>query len=391
MEKEIKTLHDAVIVAIGRSPVTRARKGGLAQTHPVELGAQVLTGTLKKLPQLDVHDIGDVVVGCAMPFEDQGYNIARLIVERAGLPDSVPGLTVNRFCSSGLQSIALCANAIMAGQEDIMIAGGIECMSAVKMGLDPNTFDPWLTKNKEGAYMSMGDTAENVAAKYGITREQMDAAAVTSHKKAADAREKGFLNEYIIPIQTVFNDEEITVTYDDGIRPDSTMESLSHLKPCFKENGVVTAATSSQVSDGAGFAVLMSREKAEALGIKPLARFVAFSAAGVAPEIMGIGPMEAVPKVMAKTGLSIEDMDVIELNEAFAAQMIPCMQTLKLPEDKTNPYGGAMALGHPMGATGIFLTSKALTYLNRHNGRYALITMCIGGGMGAAGIIERLP
>ena len=195
MEKEIKTLHDAVIVAIGRSPVTRARKGGLAQTHPVELGAQVLTGTLKKLPQLDVHDIGDVIVGCAMPFEDQGYNIARLIVERAGLPDSVPGLTINRFCSSGLQSIALCANAIMAGQEDIMIAGGIECMSAVKMGLDPKTFDPWLTENKEGAYMSMGDTAENVAAKYGITREQMDAAAVDSHKKAADAREKELLNE----------------------------------------------------------------------------------------------------------------------------------------------------------------------------------------------------
>ena len=382
--------NDAVIVAIGRSPVTRGRKGGLAQTHPIELGAQVLKGVLDKVPQIDPNEIGDVITGCAMPFETQGYNISRLIIERAGLPDALPGMTINRFCSSGLQSVALCAQAILSGQEEIMIAGGIESMSSVSMGLDPNTFDPWLVEHKEGAYMSMGQTAENVAEKCGVTRQAMEEAAVESHQKAHKAKEAGLLNEYIIPIETTFDGKAITVTYDDGIRPDTNLEKLATLKTCFKEDGTVTAATSSQVSDGAGFAVLMSAKKAEELGLKPLLKFCAFSVGGVDPAYMGLGPTQAVPKVLKKTGLTMDDMDVIELNEAFAAQMLPCIDELGMDPEKVNPYGGAMALGHPMGCTGIFLTTKALSYLNHNDGKYALITMCIGGGMGAACIMERV-
>lgn len=382
--------NDAVIVAIGRSPVTRSKKGGLAQTHPVELGAQVLKGVLNQIPQINLNEIGDVITGCAMPFEAQGYNISRLIIERAGLPDALPGMTINRFCSSGLQSIALCAQAILSGQEDIMIAGGIESMSSVSMGLDPATFDPWLEENKAGAYMSMGDTAENVAKKCGITRLEMEKAAVESHQKAHRAQAAGLLNEFIIPITTTFDGQEITVSYDDGIRPDTNLEKLATLKTCFKENGTVTAATSSQVSDGAGFAVLMSAKKAETLGLKPLLKFHGFSVGGVDPAYMGLGPIEAVPKVLKKTGFSVDDMDVIELNEAFAAQMLPCIDKLGMNMDKVNPYGGAMALGHPMGCTGIFLTTKALSYLNHNEGKYALITMCIGGGMGAACVMERV-
>ena len=382
--------NDAVIVAIGRSPVTRGRKGGLAQTHPIELGAQVLKGVLAKVPQIDPNDIGDVITGCAMPFEAQGYNISRLIIERAGLPDALPGMTINRFCSSGLQSVALCAQAIMSGQEEIMIAGGIESMSSVAMGLDPNTFDPWLVENKEGAYMSMGQTAENVAEKCDVTRQAMEEAAVESHQKAHKAQEAGLLNEYIIPIETIFDGKNITVTYDDGIRPDTNLEKLATLKTCFKEDGTVTAATSSQVSDGAGFVVLMSAKKADELGLKPLLKFCAFSVGGVDPAYMGLGPTQAVPKVLKKTGLTMDDMDVIELNEAFAAQMLPCIDQLGMDPEKVNPYGGAMALGHPMGCTGIFLTTKALSYLNHNDGKYALITMCIGGGMGAACVMERV-
>lgn len=383
-------MTEVVIAAIGRSPVTRGRKGALAALHPVSLGAQVLRGVLDQLPQLDIHEVGDLVLGCSMPFGTQGYNIARLIVERAGLPDALPGMVVNRFCSSGLQAMALCAAAIRSGQEEIMIAGGIESMSTVPMGLDPATYDPWLAQERPEAYMPMGLTAELVAQRKGVTRQEMEAAAAESHHRAYAAQCSGLLNRFIIPVQVPQGEQSITVTLDDGIRPDCTPESLSRLKPCFREDGLVTAATSSQVSDGAGFAVLMSLEKAEQLGIQPLGSFVNFSTAGVAPEVMGLGPIQAVPKVMKKTGLRVEDMDVIELNEAFAAQMIPCMRELQLPADKTNPMGGAMALGHPMGATGIFLTCKALAWLQAHGGRYGLITMCVGGGMGAAGIIEAL-
>ena len=382
---------EAVIVAIGRSPITRGRKGALKDTHPIEFAAQVLRGVLKKVPQLNPEEIGDVVVGCAMPFGMQGYNIARLIAQRAELPDSVPGLTINRFCSSGLQSIAVCANAILSGQEEIMVAGGVESMSMVPMGLDPKTYDTWLDEHKPGTYMSMGMTAENVAERFHVTREEMDALAVASHRKAAWAQSNGWFDDQIIPICiTDENGVEQRIVRDEGIRPGTSMEGLAQLKPCFKENGLVTAATSSQVSDGAGFAVLMSRKKAEDLNIVPIARFLGFSAAGVPSDVMGLGPIQAVPKVMKKTGLQLSDMDVVELNEAFAAQAIPCIRELEMEPDKVNPMGGAMALGHPMGATGIFLTSKALSWLKRQRGRYALVTMCVGGGMGAAAIFELL-
>lgn len=382
--------NDAIIVAIGRSPVTRARKGSFKNLHPVDLAAQTLIGVLKQVPQLREEEIGDVVVGCAQPENAQGFNVARMIAQRAGLSDEVCGQTINRFCSSGLQALATCANAIMSGQESIMIAGGVESMSMVDMTkTDPATRNPWLSENIPGSYLPMGITAENVAEKYKVTRKEMDAFAVSSHAKAAEAQDNGMLQEYIIPIEVIDDEGNLQiVTKDEGIRRGTSIESLASLKPCFKENGLVTAATSSQTSDGAGFAVLMSREKAKELGLEPIAVFRGFATGGVPSDIMGIGPIAAVPKVMSKTGMSLEQMDIIELNEAFAAQSIPCIRELHLNPEKVNPFGGAIALGHPMGATGIFLTCKALTWMKHNKGKYALITMCIGGGMGAAGIIE---
>lgn len=387
----MKTCKEAVIVAYGRSAVCKAKKGSFANTHPVEFAAQVLQGVLAQIPELAPEEIEDLVVGCATPVRQAGYNMARLIVQRAGLPDSVCAQTVNRFCSSGLQTIATCANAIMAGQAEVMVAGGVETMS-MTFGQDKAEYgDPWLREHNEGAYMAMGLTAENVAARYNVTRVEMDQMAVESHRKALEAQEKGLLGRSIVPV-TVLDAEGTrkNVTEDEGIRPGTNMESLASLKPCFKEGGSVTAATSSQTSDGAAFVVLMSAEKAEALGLKPLARLVGFAVAGCDAAYMGLGPIYAVPKVMEKTGLTVNDMDVIELNEAFAAQAIPCIRELNLPLEKVNPWGGAIALGHPMGATGGVLTCKALDYLRESEGRYALVTMCIGGGMGAAGVLERI-
>lgn len=387
----MKELRETVIVAYGRTAICRAKKGSFANVHPVTYAAAALNGVLDKVPELPREMIEDVVVGCATPVHYSGYNIARLIVQRAGLPDSVCAQTVNRFCASSLQTVATCAAAIMAGQADVMVAGGVESMS-LTFGLDsPEYGEKWLLDHKEGAYMSMGLTAENVAARYGVTRSEMEEMAVQSHKKAAKAREAGCFAPSIIPV-TVENENGTSriVDQDEGIRPDSNLESLAKLKPCFREDGVVTAATSSQTSDGAAFTVLMSAEKAKALGIRPVARLVDFAAAGCDAAYMGLGPIYAVPKVMKKAGMTVEQMDVIELNEAFAAQAIPCIKELQLPVGKVNPWGGAMALGHPMGATGIFLLCKALDYLNLHDGKYALVTMCIGGGMGAAGIFERL-
>ena len=299
-------------------------------------------------------------------------------------------MTVNRFCSSGLQTIATAANAIRCGEEDVMVAGGVESMSMVSMIPDPETFDPWLNEHYPDAYISMGMTAENVAAQYHVSREDMDAMAVESHRRAIAAWDAGKFNDEIIPVTVPGPDgKEITVTRDEGMRP-TTLESLAGLKPCFKPDGVVTAATSSQMTDGAGFVVLMSREKAEALGVKPIARFVSFATGGVPAEVMGIGPIAAIPKVLKKTGLTADDMDVIELNEAFAAQALAVIRTLGLNMDKVNPWGGAMALGHPLGATGAILTCKMLDYLKQNNGRRGMVTMCIGGGMGAAGIYEML-
>jgi acetyl-CoA acyltransferase len=309
---------------------------------------------------------------------------------RAGLPKEVSAQTINRFCASSLQAIATCSNAIIAGEEDIMIAGGVEQMSmTLTRGEDDDNL--WLNDNEPGAYMGMGMTAENVVDKYKVSREKMDQMAVESHSKAYLAQQRGDFATSIIPVSVIDEEGNIKiVTEDEGIRPGTSIEKLAKLKTCFKDDGAVTAATSSQTSDGASIVVMMSSEKAASLGIKPIAKFLGYSVAGCDATMMGLGPIFAVPKVLKKVGLSIEDMDVIELNEAFAAQAIPCIEELKLDESKVNPWGGAMALGHPMGATGGFLTCKALDYLKKNNGKYALVTMCIGGGMGAAGIFELL-
>ena len=361
--------NDAVIVAYGRTACAKAKKGSFSNLHPVEFGAQALTGVLKKIPSLHPKEIDDVIVGCAMPFGVQGWNISKLILQRAEFPDSVSSQTINRFCSSGLQAIASANNSIRCGEEEIIVAGGVESMSMVPMAPSPETFNPWLERNRPGAYIAMGLTAENVAQEYGITREEMESMAVESHRRAAEAQKAGFFDDHIIPVTVPDeNGKTPTITRDEGIRPATTMEVLAELVPCFKEDGIVTAATSSQMTDGAGFAVLMSADKAAEKGIRPLARLISYATAGVPTEIMGIGPIEAIPKVLKKTGLSAADMDVIELNEAFASQALACIRTLGLNPEKVNPWGGAMALGHPLGATGAMLSCKALSFLERDRG-----------------------
>ena len=392
---------EAVIVAYGRSAATRAFKGSFAQMHPIEYGAQVLKGVLARVPQLDPNDIEDVIMGCAMPFNEAAMNIAQLIVNRAGLPDSICGITINRFCSSGLQAISTACNCIAAGEGDVYVAGGIEDMTMTFGKYDYAYDDKWLEKNYPGAYMSMGITAENVAKKYGVTREEMDALAVASHAKAAKAQAEGKLAPSIIPVTVTDsegnpvldeNGKEIVVTQDEGIRAGTSMESLAKLKPCFITDGTgtVTAGTSSQTNDCAAFVVVMSADKAKELGVKPLAKLKSFAVAGCNAEYMGLGPIYATPKALKRAGLEVKDMDVIEINEAFAAQAIPCIKELGFDMDKVNPYGGAMALGHPLGCTGAILVGKAIDYLTDNGGKYALITMCIGGGMGAAGVLEML-
>lgn len=383
--------REVVLVAYGRSALCRARKGSFAKTHPIEWAAQTLQGVLKQVPQLDPKEIGDVVVGNAMSINETAMNIGRLIVNRAGLPDDVCAQTINRFCSAGLQAIATAHNSIAAGQMDVAIGGGLEDMSKTFNGYSEDWMDPWFADNYIGGYMSMGETAERVAEKYNVSREEMEQLAVESHAKALKAQESGDLNTSIIPVTVKDeNGNDKVVTLDEGIRPGTSMESLAGLKTCFRPDGRVTAATSSQTTDGAAFAVLMTAEKAKELGIKPIAKLVGFQVAGCDSTMMGLGPMYAVPKVMKQTGMTVDQMDVIELNEAFAAQAIPCMNELKMDKSKVNPWGGAMALGHPLGGTGAILTCKALDYLKINGGKYALVTMCIGGGMGGAGIWEML-
>ena len=386
----MKHSKEAVIVACGRAPIGKAKKGSYAGTHPVEYAAQVLRGVLGQTPQLDWNDIDDLVVGCSNLSGVQGNNTARIIAQRAGLPDAVPATSITRFCASGLQAVSVCANAIISGQAEIMVAGGVESMSLLPMGSDPATRDPWLVEHKPEIYMTMGMTAENVAERYHISRAEMEAFAVRSHQRAAQARRDGVFRPRQIPVTVMAGGVEKLVTEDEGIRENATLEALASLKPCFKEQGRVTAGTSSQMSDGASFAILMSSERAKALGLKPLARFLGFAARGVAPDVMGLGPIAAVPKVLERAGLTLEQMDVIELNEAFASQALACIRELGMDPEKVNPNGGAIAMGHPMGATGINLLCNAMCQLERQNGKYALITMCIGGGMGAAAIFERL-
>jgi acetyl-CoA acyltransferase len=364
------------------------------------LGATAVRGALDRVPQLDAREIDDVILGCAMPEAEQGMNLARIVSLRAGLPVEAAAMTINRFCASGLQAIALAAERIRGGGADVIIAGGAESMSFVPMGGNKIAVNPWLVENHPGAYLTMGLTAERVARHYDITREDCDTFALESHRKAVTAIEKGNFADEIVPVSVAFtapngNGKPKTSTtefyVDEGPRADTALEALAGLPPVFHAQGIVTAGNSSQTSDGAAAAVVMAAERAEALGIRPLARFVAFAYAGCDPEEMGMGPAYAVPRALKMAGLTLEQIDAIELNEAFAAQALAVMRQLAMDPAKVNGSGGAIALGHPLGCTGAKLTATLLQELRRRKARYGLVTMCVGGGMGAAGIFERLP
>lgn len=393
-------MKDAVIVALGRSAIGKAPKGVFRLSRPEDIGAQVLSGVLKQVPQLDARHIDDVIVGCAFPEAEQGMNLAKIVISKAIPGVDIPGQTVNRFCSSGLQTIATDANAIMAGQAEVIIAGGIELMSTIPMGGNIVAPNPDLIQSQPDAYTAMGITAENVAEQYGVTRRMQDEFSMESHRRANAARTEGKFAQEIIPVEavTTYVDETghtrmglRTVAEDEGIRPQTTMESLGKLHTVFKLGGTVTPGNSSQTSDGAAFVILMSGEKAAELGVRPIAKFISFAVAGVPSELMGIGPIAAIPKALKIAGLRQEDMDIIELNEAFAAQSLACINTLGLDQKKVNVNGGAIAMGHPLGCTGSLLTVKVIRELQRRDGRYGMVSMCIGGGMGAAGVFERLP
>lgn len=391
-------MQEAYIVAYGRSAAAKAKQGALFHERPDDVAAKVLQGVLKRIDgKFNKNMIEDVIVGTAFPEGLQGQNIARTIALRAGLSDTVPGQTVNRYCSSGLQTIAIAANQIMAGQGDILVAGGVELMSAVPMGGNDPTNNPTLQYDDIGASYPMGLTAENVASQFDVSREDQDAYAVRSHQRAYDAQRDGRFKDEIIPIQV--NSVEYTnagpkvhtniFDQDEFIRPDTTMEALAKLRTVFKADGTVTAGTSAPLSDGAGFVVLMSGDKVKELGVTPIARFVGFKAVGVDPKIMGIGPAYAIPEVLSLSNLSVEDIDLIELNEAFASQTIASIKEVGLDISRTNVNGGAIALGHPLGATGAMLTARLLNEMGRRpDSRYGMVTMCIGVGMGAAAIFE---
>jgi acetyl-CoA acyltransferase len=380
-------LEEAVIVAARRSAVGRAIKGTLANTRPDDIAIQVVRGMLDDLPQLPADVVDDVVMGCAMPEAEQGLNVARVIALRAGLPQSSSAMTINRFCSSGLQAIAQCAERVMVGAIDCAIAGGVESMSMVPMGGNKTALNVEIVRDQPEIYISMGLTAENVARKFEVSREDQDAFALRSHEKALAAIAAGKFEGEIVPVTTA---EGRTFDVDEGPRADTNLQALAKLRPAFAVDGTVTPGNSSPINDGAASAVVMSAKRAKALGLAPLARFVGFAVAGVAPEIMGIGPVEAIPKVLKQTGLKLQDIDLFELNEAFAAQSLAVVRKLDLDPAKVNVNGGAIALGHPLGCTGAKLTATALAELHRRGGRYAMVTMCVGGGMGAAGIFERL-
>jgi acetyl-CoA acyltransferase len=391
-------VREAVIVAGARTPVGKAKKGTLANLRPDDLGALVVKETLRRAGNYD-GNIDDIIFGCAMPEAEQGLNMARNIGALAGLPHDVPAITINRYCSSGLQSIAYAAERIMLGHSDTIIAGGAESMSMVPMMghvVRPNVR---LAEEAPQYYMSMGHTAEQVAMKYGVSREDQDAFAVRSHQKAAAAIKEGKFNEEIVPVEvtvrTVGPDNKLvekTVLFsqDEGVRPDTNMEVLASLRPAFAVNGTVTAGNSSQTSDGAAAVLVMDREKAESLGLKPLAKFRSFAVAGVPPEVMGIGPVAAIPKALKLAGLELSDIGLIELNEAFASQAIQVIRALGINEEIVNVNGGAIALGHPLGCTGTKLTLTLIHEMKRRNVQFGLVTMCIGGGMGAAGVFELL-
>jgi acetyl-CoA acyltransferase len=409
-------MPEAVIVSSVRTPVGKAFKGSLRATRPDDLAALAIREALARVPGLDAKEIDDVILGCAMPEGEQGMNVARIAALRAGLPIETSAMTVNRFCSSGLQAIAIAAERIRAGSAQAIVAGGTESMTMVPMGGNKVSPNPWLVDHNPDAYINMGLGTENIARKFGITREQADQFSVESHKKALAAIAAGRFKEETVPVEvkitavaigngassgsaagsakpkavTKAATQTFTFETDEGPRADTSLEALAKLKPAFHVKGTVTAGNSSQMSDGAAAAVVMSDERAKALGLKPLARFVAYATAGVLPEEFGIGPVAAIPKALKLAGLTLNDIAVFELNEAFAAQSLAVIQQAGLDPSRVNPNGGAIALGHPLGCTGAKLTATILRELQRRNARYGMVTMCIGGGMGAAGILERL-
>jgi acetyl-CoA acyltransferase len=385
-------LNDIVILDAVRSAVGRGIKGSLAQKRPDELAAEVLRGLLARNPEVKASDIEDLVLGCAMPEGEQGLNVARVVGLLGGLDQASGGVTINRFCASGLQAIAMAAGSIAIGSYEMVVAGGVESMSMVPMTGNKLSASPEAMERAASVYTPMGITAENVATRFNVSREEQDKFAYESHKKAAAAREAKKFDEEIVPVTgNKFNgNEKITFTFsqDELIRPDTTLEGLAGLKPVFTTKGSVTAGNSSPLSDGAAATLLTTRARAEKLGKKPLGLFKAFATVGVDPAIMGIGPLPAVQKLLSQTGLSIKDIDLFEMNEAFASQSVYCRKELGIPEDRLNVNGGAIALGHPLGCTGSKLVATALHELRRRNGKYAIVTMCIGGGQGAAGLFE---
>ncbi len=387
-------MKDIVIVEAVRSAVGRAIKGSLSNKRPDELAGEVIKGLLARVPQIKPSDVEDLVLGCAMPEGEQGLNVARVAGVLGGLPVETSAQTINRFCSSGLQAIATAAGQIAIGSNDIVIAGGLESMTMVPMTGNKLSASPEAMERMAAVYTPMGITAENVAAKFGITREQQDAFALSSQKKASAAIEKGLFAKEIIPVSAIryVGNEKKTFEFkvDELPRPDTTAEGLASLKPAFSTKGSVTAGNSSPLSDGAAAALVMSGERAKALGLKGLGYLRAYVTVGVDPSIMGIGPLPAIQKLLAKTGLKISDIDLFEVNEAFACQAFYCTRELGIPEDRLNVNGGAIALGHPLGCTGAKLTAQLLYELGRRGGKYGIVSMCIGGGMGAAGLFERI-
>ena len=393
-------MREAVIVSAVRTAVGKAPRGTLRTTRPDDLAAIAIRGALDRVPSLDAKEIEDVILGCAFPEAEQGMNFARLASLRAGVPISAGGMTVNRYCASGLQTIALAAERIRGGGADCILAGGAESMSFVPFGGNKVSINPWLQQNWPGSYLSMGLTAERVAKHYGVTREESDKFSYESHQKALAAIAAGKFADEIVPVPVTYSSPngkgtkpvktELTFNVDEGPRADTSVEALGKLRPVFHAKGVVTAGNSSQTSDGAAAAIVMSSERAQALGLAPIARFVSFAYAGCEPEEMGIGPVHAIPKALKLAGLSLDDIDIFELNEAFAAQSLAVIKTLGINPEKVNLNGGAIALGHPLGCTGAKLTATILREMQRRKLKYGMVTMCVGGGMGAAGIFENL-
>jgi acetyl-CoA acyltransferase len=392
-------MNEAVVVSIARTAVGKAPRGALRNTRPDDMAAAVIREVLRRIPQLDAKDVEDVVLGCAMPEAEQGNNMARTAALRAGLPVDCSAMTINRFCSSGLQSIALVAERIVAGLGAVAIAGGAESMSMIPMGGYHFSPNPFLMEQYPDYYLSMGLTAENVARKYQVTREQADQFSLRSHHRAIAALESGKFADEVVPLEVLEcslnggsqpQKQRFTFSVDEGPRRDTSLDALAKLKPVFHARGLVTAGNASQMSDGAAAAVVMSSWKAKELGIPPLARFVSFATAGTLPEEMGMGPVYAIPKALKLAGIKLQEVDLIELNEAFAAQALAVIKVAGLDPDKVNVNGGAVALGHPLGCTGSKLTATLLNEMKRRKSRYGMVTMCIGGGMGAAGIFENL-